>query len=146
MCDVALRCAVLCHCRCVESIQSFTSNLPLVGSLIPAAANTGRSLGLSYHLADIWLPELRRAAGEGALPGPPLAALLEPFLGVVQNSGEAALVARIRCVWDSKAVCASDLVQSSIVSLRCFGSGVRVGASARVAGIRQPVTWSFSTG
>lgn len=92
--------------RDVSTIQSFTSNLPLVGCLIPAT-NTGRSLGLSYHLADVWLPELRKvvvagAGSSGSATAPPpaasLQALLEPFVGVMQHSGEAALINRIRWV------------------------------------------------
>lgn len=57
-----------------------------------------RSLGLSYHLADIWLPELRKAAGAAALRQEALEALLEPFVGVLQQSGEAALINRVRWV------------------------------------------------
>jgi hypothetical protein len=82
--------------RPVPSIQSFTSNLPLVGSVMPLTQ--ARSLGLSYHLADVWLPELRKAAGEGSLRQEALQALLEPFVGVLQQSGEAALINRVRWV------------------------------------------------
>lgn len=57
-----------------------------------------RSLGLSYHLADVWLPELRKVCGEDALPAEALQALLEPFVAVMQLSGEAALVNRVRWV------------------------------------------------
>jgi hypothetical protein len=57
-----------------------------------------RSLGLSYHLADVWLPELRKAAGVKALRQEALQALLEPFVGVLQQSGEAALINRVRWV------------------------------------------------
>jgi hypothetical protein len=68
------------------------------------ARQTTRSLGLSYHLADVWLPELRKVAGEGPLPPEGLAALLEPFVGVLQHSGEAALINRVRWVVWSGAV------------------------------------------
>lgn len=62
------------------------------------AGQTTRSLGLSYHLADVWLPELRKVAGEGPLPPEGLAALLEPFVGVLQHGGEVALIHRVRWV------------------------------------------------
>jgi len=64
--------------------------------LIPV--NSAKSLGLSYHLADVWLPELRAAAGQQALPAEALVELLAPFQAVLQQSGEAALVNRVRWV------------------------------------------------
>lgn len=80
----------------MASIQSLTSNLPLVGDVVPTSQT--RSLGLSYHLADVWLPELRKVSGERPVPAEALQALLEPFVAVLERSGEAALVNRVRWV------------------------------------------------
>jgi ribosomal RNA-processing protein 1 len=68
----------------------------MVADVMPTSH--ARSLGLSYHLADVWLPELRKVCGQDPLPAEALQALLEPFVAVMQLSGEAALVNRVRWV------------------------------------------------
>eukprot|EP00775_Hariotina_reticulata_P013453 gene13453-13579_t len=40
-----------------SAVVELTSGLPLCQSVVPATDS--RSLGLSYHLADVWLPELK---------------------------------------------------------------------------------------
>lgn len=94
-------------------IAAFTgSDLPMGQALLPL--DHTKSLGFSYHLADVWLPELRAAAGGQPLPPAALAALLAPFADVLQLSGEAAQVARIRWVVDG-------------VSRGCAGGGASAG-------------------
>lgn len=51
-------------------IRSFTgSGLPMGQSLMPLTHT--KCLGLTYHLADVWLPELRKAAAAAAAAGQP---------------------------------------------------------------------------
>ncbi|KAK9837267.1 hypothetical protein WJX81_002616 [Elliptochloris bilobata] len=58
------------------------------------------AMGLSLHLADIALPELRAAVKEGGavapVPWPALKVLLEPFSAALASTGRPALVARLR--------------------------------------------------
>jgi hypothetical protein len=80
-------------CRDKSAIVELTSSLPLCQSMVPAASS--RSLGLSYHLADVWLPELKGQAGKRAVPQASLLLLLEPFCLVLESSGEAPLINRV---------------------------------------------------
>lgn len=104
-----------------------------MGDIIPTSSSSPgsqavqatRSLGLSYHLADVWLPELRKVAGEGPLPPEGLAALLEPFVGVLQHSGEAALINRVRwvCVGAAVKQQSNSSQVSALGDKRCVGGG-----------------------
>lgn len=75
-------------------MTALTADLPVVQTLVPAGACS--SMGLSYHLADVWLQELKRVADGSPVPGPALLALLEPFCAVLAASGEQALINRVR--------------------------------------------------
>jgi hypothetical protein len=70
--------------------------LPLQQQLIPASSS--KSQGLSYHLADVWLQELRRlpAQQQAALSQQGALLLLEPFVAVLEAAGEQPLLARIK--------------------------------------------------
>jgi len=83
--------------------------------LLPS--DTQRAAGVSYHLSDLWLPELRAACAAGSRAGsgghaaeagptvtessalPPHAALdllLQPFVDVLHRCKDAPLLARVR--------------------------------------------------
>lgn len=81
-------------CRDVDAISRLTMQLPLQQTLIPTS--NCKSLGLSYHLADVWLDELKNVADEQAVPQQALLLLLEPFFAVLESSGEQPLLARIK--------------------------------------------------
>jgi hypothetical protein len=70
--------------------------LPLQQQLIPAS--NSKSLGLSYHLADVWLQELKRlpAQQQASLSQQGALLLLEPFVAALEAAGEAPLLARIK--------------------------------------------------
>uniref|UniRef100_A0A383VAX4 Uncharacterized protein n=1 Tax=Tetradesmus obliquus TaxID=3088 RepID=A0A383VAX4_TETOB len=78
------------------AISSLTLQLPLQQQLIPPSSS--KSLGLSYHLADVWLQELKRlpAQQQQALSQQALLQLLEPFVAVLEAAGEQPLLARIK--------------------------------------------------
>lgn len=75
-------------------MTGLTVELPVVHVLVPAGACS--SQGLSYHLADVWLQELKRVADGSAVPAAALLALLEPFCAVLATSGEQALINRVK--------------------------------------------------
>lgn len=53
--------------------------------------------GLSYHLADVWVPELLGVCSTGrAAPSAALHALLEPFWRALAHTRRPALVHRLR--------------------------------------------------
>jgi hypothetical protein len=70
--------------------------LPLQQQLIPASSS--KSLGLSYHLADVWLQELKQLPPQQqqSLRQQGLLGLLEPFVAVLEAAGEQPLLARIK--------------------------------------------------
>ncbi|KAF6261227.1 nucleolar protein,Nop52-domain-containing protein [Scenedesmus sp. NREL 46B-D3] len=78
------------------AITSLTTQLPLQQQLIPASSS--KSLGLSYHLADVWLQELKQLPSQQqqALSQQALLLLLEPFVAVLEAAGEQPLLGRIK--------------------------------------------------
>ena len=54
-------------------------------------------LGLVYHLADCWVPELLAAHAEQAVPHAALAALLDPPAELLARIGTTAGIERVRC-------------------------------------------------
>lgn len=76
------------------AITSLTLELPLEQTLIPTALN--KSMGLSYHLSDVWIQELRKVAAEQSVPHDSMLLLLEPFVRVLEVSGEQPLLTRIK--------------------------------------------------
>jgi hypothetical protein len=65
--------------------------------LLPQQSTGGRALGVAYQLADVFLPELIKVAGEAPPPAAALAALLQPFGAAMVRAGEQATLDRIRC-------------------------------------------------
>lgn len=69
-------------------------------TLVPPTS--AKSLGLSYHIADVWLQELRRIAATAAsdhgqiIPHDSMLQLLEPFVRVLETSREQALLTRVK--------------------------------------------------
>ena len=57
-------------------------------------------VGLSLHVADVYVPELAQVAREHPEPPVPSVAcikLLRPFMAVAQQTGQPVLLQRIRC-------------------------------------------------
>jgi hypothetical protein len=65
-----------------------------------------RAIGVAYHIADVFLPELQKAvkevagqAGPAAAPSAEvLASLLNPFVMVLVKASDQPLLTRVRCV------------------------------------------------
>ena len=65
-----------------------------------------RALGMTFHIADLYLPEIKALvaaeAGAGvpaaraAIPGPVLRALLGPFCRLVESTPDLVVLTRIR--------------------------------------------------
>ena len=47
-------------------------------------------------MADLWIPELAKAAGEEAVPAQAWQLLLEPFVQALAKAGSPALLTRVR--------------------------------------------------
>jgi ribosomal RNA-processing protein 1 len=71
-----------------------TQQLRCAAQIMPPQEH--RSAGLTYHLADVWLPELHKVAGGQPLPQEAAAALLAVPLEAVAGSAVQAQVDRIR--------------------------------------------------
>ncbi len=91
-------------CRPADEVARYCSYL-ITGVLVPT--DSVPAVGVTYHVIDCWLPELREAAASA--PADALAALLEPVAQCAARTPHPACLTRLMCgtfPLDSESACA----------------------------------------
>ena len=86
-------CCMLFNCRDMVVVQQF---MAFIEKDVLLSTDSHPAAGLMYHLADVYVVELKEVSRAGHPPATALAALLEPFCQVLAKSSRAAFLPRLR--------------------------------------------------